>query len=257
MTTSATRQRDRMRQSIAPFLSFFTGPFSQPGAGRRQLRGRQPAGDADPGVRRRRSAPRSSRSDKDWFAYKLSEPRVAARPSPRTLTARTGLDWDPADVAMTNGGFAALAVALRALVEPGDEVIFLSPPWFFYEILILAAGGVPVRVRLEPPAFDLDSAAIAAAITPADAGRHRQHARTTRAAGSTRASDLAALRRAPGRCLRAHRPSDLDHRRDEPYNRIVFDGRDVPQPGRGLPAHDHHLLVRQDAAGARACASAT
>jgi len=26
-------------------------------------------------------------------------------------------------------------------LEPGDEVVFLSPPWFFYEMLILAAGG--------------------------------------------------------------------------------------------------------------------
>ena len=67
---------------------------------------------------------------------------------------------------MTNGGFAAIAVALRAIVEPGDEVIFLSPPWFFYEILILAAGGVPVRVPLAQPAFDFDLAAIDAAITP-------------------------------------------------------------------------------------------
>ena len=76
--------------------------------------------------------------------------RRAARGG-RTLTARTGLDWDPADVAMTNGGFAAIATALRAIVEPGDEVVFLSPPWFFYELLILAVGGVPVRVLLAPP----------------------------------------------------------------------------------------------------------
>ena len=95
----------------------------------------------------------------------MSEPNAQAAVA-RSLTARTGLDWDPADVAMTNGGFAALAVTLRAIVEPGDEVVFVSPPWFFYELLIMAADGVPVRVRLEPPAFDLDAAAIEAAITP-------------------------------------------------------------------------------------------
>ncbi len=87
--------------------------------------------------------------DKDWFAYKMSEPNAQAAVA-RSLTARTGLDWDPADVAMTNGGFAAIAVTMRAILEPGDEVIFLSPPWFFYELLIVAADGVPVRVRLEP-----------------------------------------------------------------------------------------------------------
>ena len=66
------------------------------------------------------------------------------------------MDWDPADVAMTNGGFAAIATAMKTLVDPGDEVIFLSPPWFFYEQLILAAGGEPVRVTLDPPRWDLD-----------------------------------------------------------------------------------------------------
>src|SRR5687768_16083132 len=52
--------------------------------------------------------------DKAWFAYKLSEPgstEVVAR----SLAARTGVEWDPADVHMTNGGFAAIAVALRTL----------------------------------------------------------------------------------------------------------------------------------------------
>ena len=87
---------------------------------------------------------------------------------------------------MTNGGFAALAVTLRAIVEPGDEVVFVSPPWFFYELLIVAADGVPVRVRLEPPAFDLDAAAIEAAITPAHPGGADQHAAQPDAAGSTR-----------------------------------------------------------------------
>lgn len=42
----------------------------------------------------------------------------------------------------------------------------LLPPWFFYDTLIEAEGGVPVRVRLSPPDFDLDVDAIAAAITP-------------------------------------------------------------------------------------------
>src|SRR5439155_25282971 len=97
--------------------------------------------------------------------YGVGEPGSRA-PVARSPSARTGLAWDPADVAMTNGGFAALAVTFRAILEPGDEVIFLSPPWFFYELLILAAGGVPVRVALDPPAFDLDPGAIAAAITP-------------------------------------------------------------------------------------------
>jgi len=103
--------------------------------------------------------------DKNWFAYKLSEPE-ARIPVARSLTRLTGLDWGPEDVFMTNAGFGALTVTLRAITEPGDEVIYLSPPWFFYELLIAAADAIPVRLNLAPPVFDLEPEAIAAAITP-------------------------------------------------------------------------------------------
>ena len=158
---------------------------------------------------------------------------------------------------MTNGGFAAIAVTLRAIVEPGDEVIFLSPPWFFYELLIVAAGGTagPGR-RWSRRRFDLDPAAIEAAITPADASGHRQHAAQPERPGlSARPTSQAVGAVLDGR-VAAARPADLSGLR-----RAVQPDRvrraDVPQPGRGLSGHDHDLLVRQDPARARACASAT
>ena len=147
MTTSATRQRDRLRQSVAPFLSFFSGPYSRlnrdPDISNFAVGNPQemPLPSYVEALQRNLEP-----QDKDWFAYKLSEP-ASQRTVAETLTARTGMAWDPADVAMTNGGFAAIAVALRTLVEPGDEVLFLSPPWFFYEILILAVGGEPRTTR--------------------------------------------------------------------------------------------------------------
>ena len=54
---------------------------------------------------------------------------------------------------MTNGAFGALAASINTLVDPGKEVIFISPPWFFYEAMILNAGGVPVRVENQPGNF--------------------------------------------------------------------------------------------------------
>src|SRR5439155_11518953 len=165
MTVTTSTMSD-LRDSVAAFLDFFSGPIwartGQPGIANFAVGNPQEMplpGYVD--ALRGHLEPQSP----DWFAYKLSEPR-SQRAVARGLTARTGLEWDPADVAMTNGGFAALAVAFRTIVEPGDEVIFLSPPWWFYEILIRAAGGVPVRVRLTPPRFDIDRDAIAAAITP-------------------------------------------------------------------------------------------
>jgi hypothetical protein len=100
-----------------------------------------------------------------WFGYKNSEPEareiVAA-----ALRERRGLPFDADDILLTNGAFAALAVVLGAIIDPGDEVIFLSPPWFFYEALIAAAGAQPVRVKIDRATFDLDLGAIEAAIGP-------------------------------------------------------------------------------------------
>ena len=165
--------------------------------------------------------------DKHWFAYKVSE-LASQHTVAETLTGRTGLAWDPADVAMTNGGFGALAVALRTLVEPGDEVIFLSPPWFFYELLILAAGGEPVRVRLDPPAFDLDLERIADAINPRTRAVlvNSPHNPSGRVYPPDALEGLAqALTDASARI--GH-PVWLIS--DEAYNRILFDGREFHSP---------------------------
>jgi aspartate aminotransferase len=163
----------------------------------------------------------------------LSEPQTQQAVA-RTLTARTGIDWDPADVAMTNGGFAALAVSMRALLEPGDEAIFLSPPWFFYEMLIVAADGVPVRVKVVPPDFDLDLAAIEAAITPRTRllilnSPHNPSGRVYPLEDLQRLSEVLTTA-----SQRAGRPIYLVS--DEPYNRIVFDRRPFHSPAEVYPA---------------------
>ncbi len=232
MRTEA-RRIDVLRTSIAPFLRFFEGPVwarrdepevSNFAVGNPQEMPLPAYVDA-----LARALPPQ---DKDWFAYKLSE-APARRAVAATLTRRTGLDWDPDDVFMTNGGFAAIAVSLRAILEPGDEVIFLSPPWFFYEILILAAGGVPVRVTLSPPSFDLDADAVEAAITP----RTRAVLVNTPHNPTGRIYPLPALERL-GEVLTAasERAGRAIHVvSDEPYNRIVFDGREFHSPAERYP----------------------
>ena len=224
---------DALAAAMAPFLGFFNGPIGTSLA--RPDMANFAFGNPHEmpltgyvGALRTHLEPQ----DADWFAYKLSEPKSRAAVA-RSLTVRTGLDWDPADVAMTNGGFAALAVAFRAIVEPGDEVVFLSPPWFFYEVLILAAGGVPVRVPLAPPSFDLDLAAIDAAITP----RTRAILLNTPHNPSGRVYPLADLEALAGllraAAARIGRPIYLVS--DEPYNRIIFDGRTFHSPSEVYP----------------------
>jgi len=231
------RKIDQLRDSIAPFLAFFTGPFARlnanPEIANFAVGNPQdfPMPDYVEALRGQLEPRR-----RDWFAYKDSEPKSQITVA-RSLSARTGMKWDPADVAMTNGGFAALAVAMRALVEPGDEVIFLSPPWFFYEFMVLAADGVPVRLHLAPPAFEPDLDAIAAAITP----RTRALIFNSPHNPSGRVYPLDTLR------ALAETLTDASARighpiyliSDEPYNRIIFDGRTFHSPAEVYP----HTLV--------------
>ena len=165
--------------------------------------------------------------DKDWFAYKFSEeePRTVVADS---LRHRTGIEFRPEDVALTAGAFGALGVTIRALCDVDDEVIFLSPPWFFYELMIVSSGATPVRVRLQAPDFDLDPAAIAAAITP------RTRAIIVNSPNNPtgriyREPELAALGRVLKEASERHgRPIILIS--DEAYNRIVFDGIEFRSP---------------------------
>jgi N-succinyldiaminopimelate aminotransferase len=78
-----------------------------------------------------------------------------------------GLDIDPdREVLVTAGATEAVAAALLALVEPGDEVVAFEPYYDSYAACVALAGGVRVPVTLRPPAFRPDLDALRAAITP-------------------------------------------------------------------------------------------
>lgn len=78
-----------------------------------------------------------------------------------------GPAYDPdTEVLVTTGATEAIAAALLALVEPGDEVVALEPYYDSYAACIAMAGGVRVGVPLRPPTFDLDIDALRAAVTP-------------------------------------------------------------------------------------------
>lgn len=78
-----------------------------------------------------------------------------------------GLDFDPdTEVLVTAGATEAIAAALLALVEPGDEVIALEPYYDSYVACIAMAGGVRVPITLQAPDFRLDLDALRAAVTP-------------------------------------------------------------------------------------------
>ena len=65
-----------------------------------------------------------------------------------------GLGYDPdTEVLVTAGATEAVAAAMLALVEPGDEVIAFEPYYDSYAANIAMAGGIRVPVTLRPPRF--------------------------------------------------------------------------------------------------------
>ncbi|MBS2538372.1 pyridoxal phosphate-dependent aminotransferase, partial [Catenulispora sp. NF23] len=76
------------------------------------------------------------------------------------------LDFDPdTEVLITAGATEAIAAALLALLEPGDEVVAFEPYYDSYTACIAMAGGVRVPVTLRPPHFRPDLDALRAAVT--------------------------------------------------------------------------------------------
>ncbi|WP_086996090.1 aminotransferase class I/II-fold pyridoxal phosphate-dependent enzyme [Rhizobium sullae] len=103
--------------------------------------------------------------DVHWFGYQKYD-AVARETVARKLSETRGRSYEPADIAITAGGFGAIAAALLAVLEVGDEVIYPRPGWFAYGAQIRGAAGTPVAVDLSPVNFDLDIEKIAASITP-------------------------------------------------------------------------------------------
>jgi aspartate aminotransferase len=170
--------------------------------------------------------------DRNWFAYKTSEEKPQAFLAEH-VGRELGLAFDPADIALTTGAFAAIMVAFHHLLDPGDEAIFPEPAWFCYEPLLLAAAAVPRPVALKAPAFDLDLAAIDAAVGPRTRlvivnTPHNPTGRIYTRDTLQSVADL--LERASARI--GHRIYLLS---DEPYRRLRFDGRGFVSPAAVYP----------------------
>lgn len=131
----------------------------------------------------------------------------------RALSART----DPlTELTITVGATEALAAALLALVDPGDEVILFEP---FYETFISAvalAGGVPRRVSLRPPTWRWARSELASAFGP----RTRAILLNTPSNPTGRVLDEGELAEIAELC--AHWDTTVIC--DEVYSAFVFDG---------------------------------
>jgi aspartate/methionine/tyrosine aminotransferase len=78
-----------------------------------------------------------------------------------------GVAFDPdSEIMVTSGATEAIAGAVLALVNPGDEVVLFQPMYDCYLPMVRRAGGIPRLVPLQPPDWRLTEEALAAAFTP-------------------------------------------------------------------------------------------
>jgi aspartate aminotransferase len=153
--------------------------------------------------------------------YEETRAAVAA-----SLAATSGEAVTAAHVVMTCGASGALNVVLKAILNPGDEVIILAPWFVEYKFYIDNHGGVPVEVRTDPHTFLPDIAAIEAAIGP----------RTRAVIINTPHNPTGVIY--PAHLLRelgvmvSRKERELSRQicviSDEPYARLAFDGMEVP-----------------------------
>jgi aminotransferase len=86
----------------------------------------------------------------------------------RYLDNRFSINYSPeTEIVVTSGVSEAFDVAIRTVVDPGDEVIVAEPSFVAYSPCVMLAGGTPVPVQCrEEDAFRLTADALAEAITP-------------------------------------------------------------------------------------------
>ncbi len=85
----------------------------------------------------------------------------------RYLKRKCGVSYDPAnEILVTVGGSEAIDLAMRAMLDPGDEVILPEPCYVSYKPCVILADGVPVTIPLqEKNEFKLTAEELEAAIT--------------------------------------------------------------------------------------------
>ena len=159
--------------------------------------------------------------------YMQTRAAVAAQ-----LKEDTRLDFTAAEVVMTCGAGGALNAVLKALLDPGDEVVIFAP--YFVEYLYYADNhGGTCRVVPPDPGFLPDMEAFEAAVGPRT--RIVLVNSPNNPTGVLYGADV--LARLADIILR----KEDEHGReiflvsDEPYRRIIFDGADYPQ------IFDHHV----------------
>lgn len=149
----------------------------------------------------------------------------ARRAVAESLNRRFGTSYGMGDVFMTVGAAASVSMCVHALANPGEEVIVIAPYFPEYAVWIEKAGAVCVEVLADQTTFQIDPAAVAAAITPRTAAIIIDSPNNPTGAVYTRETleSLAAVLEEAN----AGREQPIFLISDEPYREIVY-GAEVP-----------------------------
>jgi aspartate aminotransferase len=158
-----------------------------------------------------------------------------------TLKAETGLPFAVNDIVMSCGAAGAANVVLHTILNPGDEVIILSPYFGEYVYYIDNHNGVPVIVPTTAD-FQMDIAGIEVAITPRTRGIIINSPNNPSGVVYTadQVKGLADLLRRKQREL----GNEIFIISDEPYRRLIYDGLVYPQI---FPQYENTIVVNSHA----------
>ncbi len=143
------------------------------------------------------------------------------------LQRESGVPLAPEHIVMTCGAAGGLNVVLKAILNPGDEVIVLAPYFVEYLFYIDNHGGMPVVVNTSPETFQPDPQEIAAHITPRtraviiNSPNNPTGVVYSEQSLQRMADLLTAKEKEYG--------STIYVLSDEPYNKLVYDGIVLPQ----------------------------
>lgn len=153
--------------------------------------------------------------------YEVSRKAIA-----ENLNKRFGTSFDTRNVTMTVGAANAFVIAMKILINPGDEVIVFAPFFLEYRNYISDFGGVTRVVPPNPPSFMPDMEAFAAAIN--EKTRAVIIDNPNNPAGVVYDEEtIKALAKVMSDAEEKYgRPIFLIS--DEPYREIVYDGVEVP-----------------------------
>ena len=141
------------------------------------------------------------------------------------MASDNGIHVKPgSDVVVTPGGKWALYLALSAILNPGDEVLYLEPVWVSYPPMIALAGGVPVAVPLPgEDNFRITADRLRAKVTPRTKALMVNSPNNPTGRVITR-EELEAI-------VSVALEYDLYVISDEIYETVIFDGREHLSPG--------------------------